>query len=214
MVRKRTSQYAISRRHKRQVLTIGLVCLLMLGILDHRFGGPVRIAISHWGPDWGDYRKYHGKTFHVVHVVDGDTFDIDIPDGKYPTTRVRLLGVDTPEKATEKTEAMVFGPEATQYTTDQILNHNVTVLIDTVGDVRGKYGRLLAYVVLSDGGILNECIIRHGYGYADMRFSHSHYERYLQIQEQAFSRKMGLWGEVSQEQLPRWFQREKPDFLK
>ena len=44
-----------------------------------------------------DVRKYHGKTFTVVNAVDGDTIDINIPDGKYEQTRIRLWGVDTPE---------------------------------------------------------------------------------------------------------------------
>ena len=44
-----------------------------------------------------DFDKYNQKEFTVVKVVDGDTLDIDIPDAQYKTTRIRLIGVDTPE---------------------------------------------------------------------------------------------------------------------
>lgn len=193
-----------------------MVCLAglaILGILDRRFGGSVRTVLSHVGSDWGDFYRYHGKHFPVVRVLDGDTFDIDIPDGTSPTTRVRLLGVDTPEKGTDNKEGMFYGQQATEFTTHLVLNKEVTLLIDTVGDVRCKYGRLLAYVVLPDGSILNERIIQQGYGYADTRFSHSRYDPYLRLQEQACAERTGLWAEVAKDQFPPWLQRERPDYL-
>lgn len=47
-------------------------------------------------PD-GDFQKYHQKQFRVHRVIDGDTIDLDIPDGLKQQTRVRLWGIDTPE---------------------------------------------------------------------------------------------------------------------
>lgn len=44
-----------------------------------------------------DDQKYDGKTFTVSHVVDGDTIDLAVPDGRSDHTRVHLRDVDTPE---------------------------------------------------------------------------------------------------------------------
>jgi len=179
-----------------------------LGLVDRRYGGPVRSVVRHWGPDWHDWRTYDGRTFRVVHVVDGDTLDIDHPDGQYDTTRVRLLGVDTPEKANENNAAMYYADEATAFVQDLAEGRRVAIHLDEVGDVRGKFGRLLAYVELPDGSILNERIVLEGYGYADTRFPHRDYTRYIELQNQARRLQEGLWADVQPDQWPRWLQRQ------
>jgi hypothetical protein len=68
-----------------------------------------------------DFEKYHKKTFTIVNVVDGDTIDIDIPDGKYERTRIRLWGIDTPETKNPEVGIMYFGPEAADFTTKSAL---------------------------------------------------------------------------------------------
>ena len=63
-----------------------------------------------------DFEKYHAKTSLVINVIDGDTIDVDIPDGSLAKTRIRLWGVDTPETKNPKTGKMYFGPEAAEFT--------------------------------------------------------------------------------------------------
>ena len=160
-----------------------------------------------------DFEKYHAKTFTVVKVVDGDTIDIDIPDVNDSYTRIRLWGIDTPETKNPKVGVMYFGPEAAEFTRKSVLGKPVTVYIDEGNSTRCKYGRLLAYVKLRNDGFLNEVLLTEGYAYADMRFRHSLYNKYKQLDAGARSLKKGLWGKVTHEQLPEWLQREKPNLL-
>jgi micrococcal nuclease len=152
-----------------------------------------------------DFQKYHAKTFKVINVVDGDTIDLGIPDGQDQHTRIRLWGVDTPE--------MYFGPEAGEFTDRETLGKEVVVYLDEANHTRDKYDRLLAYVQLPEGDFLNEKLLSQGFAYADLRFDHSFYNKYQQLQASARSLKRGLWKKVSREQLPEWLQREKPTLL-
>jgi micrococcal nuclease len=155
-----------------------------------------------------DFEKYHDKTFTVVKVVDGDTLDINLPDGKYKTTRIRLIGVDTPETKKSNTPVMYFGPQAYEFTRSSTLGKQVVVLLDTVTKTRDRYQRLLGYIKLPDGTILNELLISEGFGYAYTPYKHSFSNKYKQLQSQAKSAKRGLWKNVTPDQMPEWLQRD------
>jgi micrococcal nuclease len=159
-----------------------------------------------------DFEKYHKKTFTVLNVVDGDTIDINVPDGQYNRTRIRLWGVDTPETKNPEVGVMYFGPEAADFTTKSALGKQVTVFLEE-SNTRDKYNRLLAYIKLPDGGFLNEALLSEGYAYADTRFRHSFYHKYQQLETTARSQKKGLWKKVTRDQLPEWLQRNKPNLL-
>ncbi len=161
-----------------------------------------------------DFAKYHGQTFTVVHVVDGDTLDIDVPDGNDSHTRIRLLGVDTPETKNPRTGPMYFGKEAAEFARELAMGKEVTVFLDTQDNTRGKYGRLLAYVQLPDDTFLNEQLLLEGFAYADLRFRHSNYHTYQQLESAARATKKGLWQNVRQDQLPPWLQQRKPTLIK
>jgi micrococcal nuclease len=156
-----------------------------------------------------DFVKYHAKSFDVLKVVDGDTIDIDISDEPYGHTRLRLLGIDTPETKNPEVGVMYFGPEAAEFTGNLVLGKAVTVYLDEGNRTRGKYGRLLAYVKLPEAGFLNEVLLREGFAYADLRFHHSFYNKYKQLESGARGLKKGLWQKVTYEQLPRWLQEDK-----
>ena len=158
-----------------------------------------------------DVDRYHSKRFTVTKIVDGDTIDIDIGDGTHQSTRIRLWGVDTPETKKPGTAIMYFGPEATEFTSKLTAGKEVTIYLDTQNRTRGKYGRLLAYVQLADRRFLNELLLLEGFAYADLRFRHSFYHKYIQLESTARSRKRGLWKKVTHEQLPEWLQKKKPN---
>ena len=84
------------------------------------------------------------------------------------------------------------------------------IYLDEGNRTRGKYGRLLAYVQLPDGRFLNEALVADGYAYADLRFGHSFYHKYQQLEAVARSQKKGLWRKVTRRQLPEWRQKEMP----
>lgn len=204
----------MSRRRKRVSIVV-FVCVIAVAMFcDRYFLQDFRLDLTTVVPVGADAEKYHNKTFTVVKSVDGDTIDIGIADGKYNNTRLRLLGVDTPETKDPRQGQMYFGQQASDYTARLTLNKQVTILIDTVSDVRDKYGRLLCYVQLNDGAILNEKIIESGHGYADLRFTHSKFDKYVQTQENAIKSGVGLWKTVKRDQLPGWLKREKPLLLR
>ena len=73
---------------RRPLISTLLVILLILAYIDHR---------GYVGWQGEDRTRYHNKVFSCTAVMDGDTFEIDISDGRYSRTRVRMWGVDTPE---------------------------------------------------------------------------------------------------------------------
>jgi len=108
---------------------------------------------------------------------------------------------------------MYFGPQATEFTTKLALGKKVTIYLDEGNRTRGYYGRLLAYVQLSDRRFLNKLLLTEGFAYADLQFRHSFYHKYQQDEESARRQKKGLWQNVTREQLPQWLQTEKPNLL-
>lgn len=193
-----------------------LLLLLVITRLDYKFAArgekPLLVPQIN-SEDSNDFAKYHNKNFRVTMVIDGDTIDIDIPDGTFKSTRIRLLGVDTPETKDDRLGQMYFGPEAAQFTKERAADENVIVLLDEISPTRDKYKRLLAYVKLADREILNEVLIIEGFAYADLRFEHAFYEKYSRLEEIARQNKKGLWKEVKRDQLPAWLQRMRPKLL-
>ena len=173
-----------------------------------------------------DRQRYDRHDFTVAKVVDGDTLDLAVPDlaNDRGTTRVRLWGVDTPETKHPEMGVMYFGPEAAAFAREKVLGKRVMVYLEPFQATRDKYKRLLAYIYLASdtsaadregaegtaarpAWMLNEQLIRQGYGYADERFEHIFRERFMQLHEQARRTARGLWREVTPEQFPAWYRR-------
>jgi len=204
----------MSGRRRNIVFAFCLLALFVFIWLDH---SQITPAWQGWPraqeqPNAYDFQKYHEKTFTIVNVVDGDTIDIDVPDGKYDHTRIRLWGIDTPETKNPKTGTMYFGTEAAEFAAKLALSKDVIIYLEE-HRTRDKYGRLLAYVQLPDGSILNEVLLTEGFAYADLRFRHSFYYKYGQLETIARSQKKGLWRQVARQQLPGWLQKRKPNLL-
>ena len=172
--------------------------LLMLGLYAGDRAGLFGRAA---GPVAEDYVRYNDKSFRVMHVVDGDTLDVDEPDDGKPATRIRLWGVDTPETKHPKKPVQHFGPEASAFTTRTCQGRAVRLQL-VPGKTRDKYHRLLAYVLLGDGTMLNSELIRQGYGYADPRFDHPHKAQFHDLQAHARQGRLGLWKDAKPADLP------------
>lgn len=182
---------------------VGLLLLLLLvpGRIVSRTG-------ARTAPVGSDFERYHDHAFVVVKVVDGDTIDIDAPDAKYATTRLRLWGVDTPETSHSPQGEMYFGPQAFAFTRETLAGRSVRLeLVES--ETRDKYDRLLAYVYENDSGeMFNEHLIREGFAYADTRFKHPYKEYFRELETQAKADGVGLWAHVTQDQMPHWRQRK------
>ena len=207
-------KYAMSRGRRNVIVSVSVLLLIVVVWLDHSFGLKPALPLSVEQIKSKDLARYQNKFFRVTKIIDGDTLEINTSDGKFDSTRIRLLGIDTPETKDERTSTMYFGPEAAQFAKNSALNKNATVLLDNISHTRDKYDRLLAYIKLDDDRILNEVLIIEGFAYADLRFEHSFYERYSQLETTARRNKKGLWKEVKRTQLPEWLQQMKPKLLK
>jgi micrococcal nuclease len=139
--------------------------------------------------------------------------DVNAPDGKSAATRVRLLGIDAPEMRDADRRPAHFAAEATEFARKLISGRQVTLYLDESERTRGNYGRLLAYLELADGAVLNEVLLAEGCAYADLRFKHSYYHKYGQLEASARAMGKGLWAGATREDLPGWLQRMRPDLL-
>jgi endonuclease YncB( thermonuclease family) len=216
LANKNKTTYAISKRRQMGMISFALILAAFFVLLDHTCARRKRRTRpgSEEQARAYDLRKYHTKTFMVVNVVDGDTIDIDIPDGNNIHTRVRLWGIDAPETKYGNYGVMFSGSEATRFAKNLAHGKEVQIYLDEGNRTRGKYGRLLAYIKLPDGKFLNEALLSEGFAYADVRFQHSLFHKYQQLEASARSSKKGLWEKVTREQLPQWLQRMKPNLLK
>ena len=106
-------------------------------------------------------------------VVDGDTIDVTIDLGfdLYKKERVRIAGVDTPEKRTRDLEEKALGLDATYWMKDKLsetIKGDEELIIRTeLKGGTGKYGRLLGWLYVGEDDIsLNEKMITEGYAWA------------------------------------------------
>ncbi len=154
-----------------------------------------------------DHERYHNGVFTVARVVDGDTIDIDVPDGEHTRTRVRLWGVDAPEPWRSGRAAMYFAEQASEFARQTVGGRQVRIELSP-HRTRGRYGRLLAYVYLVETGqMLNEMLLETGHAYADRRFDHVRKARFAELELRAQRAKRGLWTDVRPGQFPAWKQR-------
>jgi micrococcal nuclease len=168
----------------------------------------------HWGSDKGgqdfeseqaDRDTFDGKTFMVIHVVDGDTLDVEVPGEHAYVQRIRLWAVDTPETVKPDTPVGHYGPEASTFSKKQAMGKQVRLELEPGKRTRDKYDRLLAWIYLPDGTILNRQLIELGYGYADPRFPHHRMSEMKKLQAQAMQEGRGLWRDVQPSDLPEYY---------
>ena len=116
---------------------------------------------------------YNFRVVKIDKVVDGDTIDVTIDLGfdLYKKERVRIAGVDTPEKRTRDLEEKALGLDATYWMKKQLEDtiagdEELTIRTELKGGV-GKYGRLLGWLYVGDSTLsLNEQMITEGYAWA------------------------------------------------
>ncbi len=109
----------------------------------------------------------------IDRVLDGDTIDVTIDLGfdLYKKERVRIAGVDTPEKRTRNLEEKELGIDATNWLKKELEDvlagdDELIVRTELVGGT-GKYGRLLGWLYVGDEQVsLNEQMITEGYAHA------------------------------------------------
>ena len=116
---------------------------------------------------------YNFRVVEINRVLDGDTIDVTIDLGfdLFKKERVRVAGVDTPEKRTRDLEEKALGYDATNWLKEKLEgavagDDDLVIRTELVGGV-GKYGRLLGWLYIGDADVsLNEAMIEEGYAWA------------------------------------------------
>lgn len=129
----------------------------------------------------------NGETVHVKRVVDGDTLLLE------SGTRVRLIGIDTPESVKPNSPVEPFGPEASEFTKKMVEGRDVTLEFDR--ERLDQYDRLLAFVFI-DGKMLNEELIRAGLSPAETQYSYRSdiKRRFINAEKEAKAARRGIWS--------------------
>ena len=142
----------------------------------------------------------------VLKVIDGDTLLVLVNGRK---ERVRLIGIDTPESSFNRKarrdvqrfkvspEEMIEAGRRAKEFVKSLLKPGTKVKLELDVQVRDKYGRLLAYVYLPDGRMLNLLLVERGLARVYTFPPNVKYtDKFLQAQEKARERGVGFWGEI------------------
>jgi micrococcal nuclease len=125
----------------------------------------------------------------VTRVVDGDTVVVQV---RGEESRVRYIGIDTPDVVNLARPAECFGDEASDRNRELVEGKTVGLEMDV--SETDRYGRLLRYVWL-DGRMINAVLVEEGYATAE-RFPPDvkRAELLAGLEAAAQSAGLGLWG--------------------
>ncbi len=128
-----------------------------------------------------------------LYVIDCDTIKVNI-NGK--DISVRLIGIDTPEIHNPKVKKECYGDES-KFALENLLTGQKEVLLkkDTIQPDKDIYNRFLRYVYLEDGTDINAYMIENGYAEVYTKSKSDREEEFLNLQEHATSKKLGLWSD-------------------
>lgn len=119
----------------------------------------------------------------VTRIVDGDTIHVSINGRSY---KLRYIGMDTPERG------RTYSQEATNRNAQLVSGQ--TVYLEKDVSETGPYGRLLRYVYLADGRMVNELLVREGYAkVATYPPDVKYVQRFRDAQTSAQYESRGLW---------------------
>ena len=143
--------------------------------------------------------EVHGR---VSWVYDGDTLEVT------GVGRVRLLGIDTPEYEAGPRDRFyrnnfAIRPELLRRIARQatermiVLAKGEDVRLESDGTLRDRHGRLLAYVYLSDGRLLNRLLLEEGLATVFRRYDFRRKDEFLTVENDARGKELGLWRQQS-----------------
>ena len=130
---------------------------------------------------------------NVVRVADGDTITVNYNG---VNTKVRLIGVDTPETVDPRKPVQCFGVEASNYTKSQLNKQTVYLEFDESQGITDRYDRLLAFVRRADGSLFNYDLIANGYGfeYTYQNNPYRYQSEFIAAARDARENGRGLWA--------------------
>ena len=133
----------------------------------------------------------------ITRVIDGDTVDATIVGVK---TRIRLLGIDTPETVHPRKEIEKFWKEASDFARNSLEWKTVWLTYDY--EPIDHYGRRLAYIWQCSGSfseasciLFNSQIVSQGYGRMERRFQFRFYDDFITFEKDAKDAKKWIWSD-------------------
>jgi micrococcal nuclease len=130
------------------------------------------------------------ERYFVSKVFDGDTIVVQI-GGEERT--IRVLGIDTPEVDGPYTKEEPFGKKASARTKSLLENKYVRLIYE--GDKQDKYRRDLAHVLLEDGTMLSELLLREGLAERYRRYKGKYKTFFWDLEKEAEKKCIGLWAQ-------------------
>lgn len=135
-------------------------------------------------------RQPTGTPVYVSRVVDGDTIEVTMPNGR--TEDVRYIGVDTPETVAPGEPVGCFGPKASAFNEALVEGRRARLRFDQ--ERRDYYGRLLAYVYVGER-FVNAELLKRGLARAIYYSPNGAFRyRFEEIARRAGRSGRGLWG--------------------
>jgi micrococcal nuclease len=136
--------------------------------------------------------KGAGVTGRVERIVDGDTVKVRLPDQRRTVT-VRYIGVDTPESVKPGEPVQCYAKQASHFNERLVTGRRVRLRIGR--ERTDRYGRMLAYVYLLDGGrFVNAELLRRGYARTlEIPPNTDFADRFDRLERRARDRGRGLW---------------------
>jgi endonuclease YncB( thermonuclease family) len=189
-------KFRIRPRH----LSITTLILFAGVMLANHYG----VSIQHTTADVAQTaRQTQPGLYPIDHFIDGDTIAVKMNGA---VESVRFIGIDTPETHKPNTPVQCYGEAAAAYTKQQIGSGSVRLEADSQSTNRDRYNRLLRYVYLPNGELLDEKIVANGYGFAYIQFPFTKSSAFSADQATAKSDAKGLWGNCNpyQESNGRW----------
>jgi len=172
-----------THRHRRHHITLAALITLIIAMIGLFRAGPPSLTRTVLSAQPG--------LWYVTRAVDGDTIDVTMGTQK---ETVRLLGIDTPETHDPRKPVQCFGQIAAAHTKALVEGKNVRLEPDPTDSDRDKYHRLLRYVYLPDGTLINAELVRDGYAFAYVVFPLTKLDQFRALETDARAHNRGLWA--------------------
>jgi micrococcal nuclease len=144
----------------------------------------------------------HPPYYGVKHVIDGDT--ILLENGE----KIRYLGIDAPELAHDGEPNEFMALESSQFNRATVSKGRVRLEFDL--ERKDLHGRLLAYVFLEDGDMVNVLLVRKGLARVSaVKPNLKYFNLLLDSQRAAMADKIGLWTKTTERPEPVYIGNQK-----
>ncbi|HVU75455.1 MAG TPA: thermonuclease family protein [Candidatus Paceibacterota bacterium] len=179
--------------------TLAVIAVLLSGLFFSIFPHPTAPARTYdTATSFASTTAQSDQWYPVERVVDGDTLVVGINGS---STKIRLIGVDTPETVDPRKPVQCFGEAASAEAKKILSGQSVRIEYDLSQGMLDKYGRTLAYIYVPlnskpEGLLFNEYLIAEGYGHEyTYNLPYKYQKEFKAAERAARDAKKGLWAD-------------------